>query len=63
MRYTGTKFSNDEAQKILRETAAHLKSGVRRHAAGIVYKTIGDARVPAVDGARGKRTRWNNASS
>jgi hypothetical protein len=62
MRYTGTKYTNEEAEQIMRETRARLKSGVRRHAAGVVYKTIGDARVPAVDGARGKRTRCTDAS-
>jgi hypothetical protein len=63
MRYTGNKFSAEEAEQIMREVRVRLRlrdESIRQQARGadIVYKTIDDARVPK----RFNSTRWNNAS-
>jgi hypothetical protein len=51
MRYTGTKYTNEEAEQICRETRVRLrlydeeKIRQRDRAASLIYKTIEDARV------------------
>jgi hypothetical protein len=51
MRYTGTKYTNEEAEQIMREVRVRLRlydeENIRQRERGvaIVYKTIDDARV------------------
>jgi septal ring factor EnvC (AmiA/AmiB activator) len=58
MRYTGTKFTEQEAEQIMRETRVRLAEkpkpradGMRRrdHGADVVYKTNADAHEPAAE--------------
>jgi chromosome segregation ATPase len=69
MRYTGTKFSASEAEQICRETRVRIRlaeqssrdESIQRRdsSAGIVHKTIDDARIPVSSAADAQQiTNW-----